>query len=91
LYGYVGKTECCDRRPEFTAVVPACGYRILDPFQDLGEGCARKKRLHAEEVGVEQGREEGLVDEDLLDDERAFAVYGGKERTLVDRESILEL
>jgi hypothetical protein len=28
--------------------------------------------LHAEEVGVEQGRKEGLVNEDLLDDEQAF-------------------
>lgn len=65
LYGYICETKCCDRRPNFAAVDPACRYGILYAFDDLGEGCAGKEGLHAEEVGVEKWGEKSLVYDDL--------------------------
>ena len=61
LYGYICETERRDRRPHFAAVDPTRGHRVLYALDDFGEGCAGEEGLHAEEVGVEEGREEGLV------------------------------
>lgn len=49
VYGYICKTESGEDRPHLAAVHPACGHRVLDPFDDLGYSCAGKDGMHAEE------------------------------------------
>lgn len=61
LYGYVCKTECRNDGPEFATVDAARGHRVLDALDDLGESCAAEQGLHAEEVRIEDGGEEGLI------------------------------
>jgi hypothetical protein len=65
LYGYICETECRNRGPHFAGVDPAGGHGILYALDHLGNGCTGEQGLHAKEVGVEERREQGLVDSDL--------------------------
>lgn len=59
------EAERRDRRPQLERIDDANGHRSLDP-RDCPHGpFTRENGLHAEEVGVEHGREDGLVDCDL--------------------------
>lgn len=61
LYGYIGETKRRDRWPHLAAVDPAGRYCMLYSLDDLGKCCAAKERLHAEEIGVKNWREKGLI------------------------------
>jgi hypothetical protein len=65
LLRYIRKAKCRNSRPHFTTIDPARRHRILYALDDLWESCAGEQGLHAEEVRVEEGREEGLVYYDL--------------------------
>jgi hypothetical protein len=57
LYGYICETKSRDCGPHLAGVNPACGYGVLNAFNDFGERRAREQRVHAEEVGVEERSE----------------------------------
>jgi hypothetical protein len=65
LYGYIRERKRRDRRPHLAAIDPTRGYCVLYVLDDFGEGCAGEEGLHAEEIRVENGREESLVYHDL--------------------------
>lgn len=50
------------RRPQLAAVHHAHRHRPLDALPDFGYRVAGEEGLHAEEIGVENGRETDLVD-----------------------------
>lgn len=56
-----------DHGPHFPAVDPASRHSVSDALYNFVEGGACEEGLHAEEVRVEDGCEEQLVDDDLSD------------------------
>lgn len=66
LDGYICETECSDNRPHFAAVDPTRGDGVLNALGAFGERGAAEEGLHAKEVAVEEGGEEGLVHYNLL-------------------------
>jgi hypothetical protein len=56
------KTKRCDRGPEFTAIHERHWDSAFDVLEYLIEIVAGKQGLHAEEIAVEDGREQDLVD-----------------------------
>jgi len=62
------EAECRNSWPQFPAVLPAPRHSILHSFYNVLPTCARQQALHAEEVGVEYGCEDNLVDKHLDND-----------------------
>lgn len=54
-----------DRRPELARIDPADGHGAADMIPRLAQRVAGEQRLHAEEVAVEEGGEDDLVDDDF--------------------------
>jgi hypothetical protein len=92
LDGYVGEAKGSNSRPDLAAVPPAGGHCVSDALDDFGKGGTGEQGLHTEEVGIEQWGEECLVDEDLSESSVCvFCNYVRRRRTLMDRESVLDL
>lgn len=59
------ETKRRDRRPDLPAIDPTDGYSLPDALLDILPTTAAEHSLHAEEIAIEQRREDGLVDADL--------------------------
>ncbi len=59
------KVESGDRRPKLATVDETSRHGPLDPLPGVEKAIAGKQRLHAEEVAVENGSEDDLVDDDF--------------------------
>lgn len=72
LRGEEPEAERRHRRPQLERIDNANRHRTLDPRDCPHGSFARKHGLHAKEVGVEHGSEDGLVDCDLGNDRGDF-------------------
>ncbi len=61
----VCKVESRDRRPKLATVDETSRHGPLDPLPCVGKAIAGEQRLHAEEIAVENGSEDDLVDDDF--------------------------
>ena len=59
------KVESSDRWPELAAVDETCWHGSLDPLPCAGDTVAREQGLHAEEIAIEDGSEDDLVDDNF--------------------------
>lgn len=72
LRWHVDEAECRDGGPELGAVGHADGESLLQALPGLLEGGTCEEGVHAEEVGIEDGGEAELLDDDFCQDGEEF-------------------